>query len=499
MNNKEQIDEKLENLGKAIGSEEKLVENVMSRIEKKQTINMLQQKPQNIWSKVMKNPVRKLAVATIIIAVIVGLSIFQFNNQAYGIADVSTIIRKAETIHIKTFSTIGQGNPVVVEENSIREKEYLEDWIDIKNGKFHTMGLGLIGMRGISSVTTITIEHIFDGEYVMEKNRSSRQVRFSRKSDFQRKLSVRQAVDHFLDEISLSADQLTGFTKSETEQFDGDNYEIWEKIQSVYENSENKLKYWVSPSSGKIRKYQQWIKNSETNGKWQLSYEKIIYINQTPPEDIFSTEVPEGYQASNTKETASLEELFQTHILLGDMKGKVNVLMALRNGTVIMAWNTNDVSMVELLENLNPGDKISEIPLKLKYDLRDKDNPDKITYEVRHLTLTQKDYVSYEWYIYVPSKDLFGTYLSRKYQMYQGLHTTDYNENDWSKVYFREGQINWIGPFSSEVQLIIQDKEEFNTFVLGAMSELSDDGKVPEDITYEKVLSLSQQIRESIP
>jgi len=29
------------------------------------------------------------------------------------------------------------------------------------------------------------------------------------------------------------------------------------------------------------------------------------------------------------------------------------------------------------------------------------------------------------------------------------------------------------------------------------MAELSDDGKAPEDVTYEKVLRLAQQIRKS--
>ena len=138
----------------------------------------------------MKNQISKLAIAgVLVVAVIVGLSVFHLTSPVYGITNAVEVIRQADTIHIKTFRTIGQRNPVVVEENSNQEKEYLEDWIDIKNGRFHTMRLGLTGMRDASSVTAITIEHIFDGEYVMEKNQSSRQVRFSKKSDFQKKLS----------------------------------------------------------------------------------------------------------------------------------------------------------------------------------------------------------------------------------------------------------------------------------------------------------------------
>ena len=47
-------------------------------------------------------------------------------------------------------------------------------------------------------------------------------------------------------------------------------------------------------------------------------------------------------------------------------------------------------------------------------------------------------------------------------------------------------------------ELTINKEAEFDTWVLGAMAELSEDGKAPEDVTYEKVLRLAQQIRESL-
>lgn len=94
MTDKEPIDEKLENLGKAIGSEEELVEKVMSRIEAGPTIKSLRTEPQFIWRKIMKNPVRKLAVAAIIIVAL--LINFQFNNSGVAWGTVLEQVENAQ-------------------------------------------------------------------------------------------------------------------------------------------------------------------------------------------------------------------------------------------------------------------------------------------------------------------------------------------------------------------------------------------------------------------
>ena len=96
MSHREPIDEKLESLGKAIGSEEKFVENVMSRIGKKPAIKSLQSEPQFIWGKLMKNPVRKLAAAAIIIVAL--LINFQSGNSGVAWGAVLEQVEKAQNI-----------------------------------------------------------------------------------------------------------------------------------------------------------------------------------------------------------------------------------------------------------------------------------------------------------------------------------------------------------------------------------------------------------------
>ena len=46
--------------------------------------------------------------------------------------------------------------------------------------------------------------------------------------------------------------------------------------------------------------------------------------------------------------------------------------------------------------------------------------------------------------------------------------------------------------------LMIETQDDFDTWVRGAMAELSDNGVVPEGISYEKVMELSSRIRESL-
>jgi len=46
--------------------------------------------------------------------------------------------------------------------------------------------------------------------------------------------------------------------------------------------------------------------------------------------------------------------------------------------------------------------------------------------------------------------------------------------------------------------LIIETKDEFNSWVLGAMAELSDDGIIPEHVTYDNVLNLVDELKTTL-
>ena len=127
MSSKEPIEEKLEDLGKAIGSQEELVEKVMSRIEEKPAIKSLQTEPQYIWRKIMKNPVRKLAAAAIIIVAL--LISFQFSNSGVVWGTVLEQVENAQNIvfHITTNTKVKseeQEIPIQTEIITYQSSEY---------------------------------------------------------------------------------------------------------------------------------------------------------------------------------------------------------------------------------------------------------------------------------------------------------------------------------------------------------------------------------------
>jgi hypothetical protein len=55
------------------------------------------------------------------------------------------------------------------------------------------------------------------------------------------------------------------------------------------------------------------------------------------------------------------------------------------------------------------------------------------------------------------------------------------------------GRPNLIGE-----ELTIRSESEFDTWVRGAMAELSDDGTAPKHVTYRKVMQLARQTRMTI-
>ena len=101
---------------------------------------------------------------------------------------------------------------------------------------------------------------------------------------------------------------------------------------------------------------------------------------------------------------------------------------------------------------------------------------------LRTLWYTQKDGRFIVWGLYVPETGSPGRLPQ---YIYKGLcRFTEQPERPLEKS----------NPFNSTRLR----PDEFDEFVLAAMAELSDDGKVPEGVTYERVLDLAEQIRKEL-
>ena len=132
MTAREPIEEKLENLGRAIGSDDSLVENVMSRIdtEAAELHRIKNLKNKLIFGRFIMNRFTKLtAAAVILIAVLIGINHFggPIDGASVAWGDVVTRVDRLDYVHVYWLKSRGN--------NFIR---HFEAWYD--NGKLVTRG-----------------------------------------------------------------------------------------------------------------------------------------------------------------------------------------------------------------------------------------------------------------------------------------------------------------------------------------------------------------------
>jgi len=95
MTSKETIEKRLEKLAQAITPDEKLIENVMNRIDTTPIASLSIGPAQNIWRTIMKSSITKLAAAAvIIIACSTGLILWKSTGSGIALADVLTRIEQ---------------------------------------------------------------------------------------------------------------------------------------------------------------------------------------------------------------------------------------------------------------------------------------------------------------------------------------------------------------------------------------------------------------------
>jgi hypothetical protein len=445
-----------------------------------------------IWRTVMKSRTAKLAAAAIIVAAMAGVhklaGPISWTPPVYGITDVPRLLRQSETVHITGWAS-DLKFPVKGEEHL--DRHHMEQWYDLRNGRSRTTGLGLIVMMPDEERSFYKFETIFDGQYKMQMNHSTKSVKFHKLSTFMRMLSVRRTLERSLERIALTADELAGFEKTGQDRIDDVDFDIWEKQASYDGAGMHKHKYWISSATGKISRYEGWKKGQEPDGRWRLITEEEIELDVPVPEHVFNTEAPVGYRSSNSKETAStLRPLTQPFGWRDSVQGEIAIALALPTGTAIMGWYAEDPASedphAELSEDLAAGGPLPQMPVEIAFGLSPKHNPESITYLGRHLAVTEKDEKLYEWAVFVPNEDIDAECQSRRSKVRIRLRpgiSPDAEEKDH---------------YDFSVETLIVAKQEFDIFVRSAMAELSQDGLAPEHITYENLLRLTDDIRASM-
>jgi len=465
-------------------TDKRILADALKHLDKLKQKNSAGPQP-NIWEFIIKSPIVKLtAAAVIIVAVLIGLQWFGAAAPAYGITEALELWQNAEVVHIKGWSYLHTGDDTHL------EKFPSEFWFDKKNGRFRDWH----PVSWFGDYTTDTPKYyltVSDGIYIMktswymtfDDNKHHPQVSFTKLSPFQQRLQIHTM--EVFPGFMCNLNEVKGFVKVGREQFKNKTADIWEgEIASPGETVPyKKYKIWLSPFTGEILRIFHWANAEEDSIRWVSRMDAhTIEYNVIPPADSFKTDPPEGHELRNTKETATKEELGNS-----DNRFHGCIGFTLKDGSVIFAWHANhrpEESQAHLFANLKQGGPLPKLPAQIVV-LKPWPVEGDITCLGRHLAFTQKKGKFYEWGIYVPDKkaperDTFQNY--KIISKFNGVEPRRFG-----------GRPNLIGQ-----ELAINSEEEFDTWVRGALAELSDDGKAPEHITYKNILQLAAKIRSSL-
>jgi outer membrane lipoprotein-sorting protein len=441
-----------------------------------------------IGKLIMRSKVSKLTAAAAVIFIAAASMFFLDKSVApvYGITDMPELFEQAKVIHIQGMQYFGSHR---MPDGSEIPPVPIENWIDLENGRSRSTQTGLSSNPNYVSINIS--ESISDGQYMMSLNHTERYVTFFKKSDYQQMLDTYNSSQMTQQQIFEDIEQLQNFELTGSEQIDGVTYDIWEgQIKGPIPIWVHKYKYWVLPATGQLGRVQ--LLSKINNGQWDLEfdYSKIEY-NVEIPDDVFSMDIPEGYELKNTKETAFTIEPGTGGGGLSDDRYSIraNVILGFRmpDDSIIAGWfsvdDNSEIPQEDFFTDLEFGGSLPALPMEI-YGLRAPVMNSDIIYTGYHLTYTQKDGKFFEWSLYVPNdtppqniKNLFFNAMSR------------FNLDPEPKGNLGLGLV---------CNMSIENANDFDTWVLGAMSEFSDDGLLPENITYQNVTELSQQIHEEI-
>ena len=422
----------------------------------------------------------RLAVAAgIVAAALIGAQWLGSGTPAYGLTDALGLWQNTRTVHV-------QGDRFLHTGDEKLQSFPFEWWLDRENGCYRYYA----PMDWFGDYTTdpqYSLD-ISDGRFILEAyyRENKGWGTFRRLSPYAQRLQAR-TLDPF-PSFMHHPDQVTGFHRVASEQLAGQMTDVWAgQITAALKTvPSTKWKIWLSPSTGRIMRLMEWTNVAEQDNavRWLLAMDAdTIEYDVSPPADCFNTDAPEGYEIDNTKATATALDLGQ---YWGDEKFYTCVGFTLDDGSVILGWHANHeprVSQAGFFANLEPAGPLPQLPARV-VALKPWPVEDDVTLQGRHLAWTEKNGKFYEWGLYVPDREVPDRLAFQNYRVI----------SEFDRI---EPRAFGGRPISVENDLTIASEAEFDTWVRGAMAELSDDGTAPASMTYKSVMALAQQIRSS--
>jgi hypothetical protein len=435
-----------------------------------------------IWRRIMENRLSRIAATVAVVALGIGMyhltGSFDGSSPAYGMSDVPGLFRSAKVIHLQGWlhwNLTDQGKKV--------PRMPVERWIDQENNRFRITQTGVYADD--KGVTFTEREIIVNGEYKLVLDHTAKDAFYYRMGNYQRMLETYYRVQDVFGRLFGNIENFANFTKTGEERIGGVTYDVWEcEVREGGSGHGSRYRYWLSPQTGQSGRFRTWYKNGDEPWRLGHDYEKIE--RDVPvAESLFALDVPEGYEARNTKETAKLSELNeQGYIGRGGLVLDPYIGFALSDGSVILGWRSEDqesrVSQESLFEKLEWGGILPSLPVEV-YALKPSGWTGEMTYPGRHLAYTRKGDKLIEWGIYVPDGRAPGRNEMLGYDLLCRINVPLDVES-------------WPG-MNVDCGIPVDTSEDFEKWVLGAMTELSDGGVAPAPVTYENVMKLVEEIR----
>lgn len=292
MTAKENIEEKLQNLGSSIGSDDKLIENVMSRIEAEPDFGNSTTKTQNIWRIIMKSPLTKFAAAAIIIiAIITGVNHFggSISLTTIAFADMAEAMKTEPWVYIKIN---------VLSTDAIRLAGPSEGWISFKSkinaGKMMDSRVTFENFNEHKSYNydpnnrTITVDYMYENDFP---------------EDFSSPVSIVEGMNRQLEaqgaKITTSLSEYKGKTA------------LLQQTTLSSNNSNYSVNMYIQPDS-KLLLYIQ-IKTTDSEGNSKIIGEMTFDYPKTGPADIYALGVPRDAKIINKLPSADFQAIWDNY------------------------------------------------------------------------------------------------------------------------------------------------------------------------------------------
>ena len=376
---------------------ERILGDALDVIAQRATTPQVRKRPSR-WRRIMTSRTTQLSAAAVVLLAL-GLFFANLNNTpVYGMSEVPGLYKLARTLHFK--------GTQYFPENNCSDSCLIESWIDLDNNRWRTFSPNILASNG--AMTISPGEVVYDGNGIRSYiDHTEKQVHYYTLSPLQQSLEQRKQIRKYNTMVFGAFDQFDHCQIIDHEAIDGIGYEVWEAVVTQHFFT-YKTNAWLDPATGTLLKSKRWLQSSD--GTWLLSREmQLIQRDVEIPESIFNVDIPDGYEALATPETAPEQSMFRATISSSDALLTEYLLFSLPDGSLIACWSSkkkdHSDSQTDLFVDCQPGGVFPELPSKL-HQFKALMEGREIVFSGCHLTATQKEGQYYEWGLYTSSEGL---------------------------------------------------------------------------------------------